>query len=64
MTANDISGHFIALRELIANTAGEDMPEGEKQKVKALCEAGLRLAESLMLDINRIADSMEILAKK
>ena len=64
MTASDISGHFNALREIIAATAGEDMPEAERNKIKVLCEVGLRLAESLLLDINRIADAVEHLAKK
>lgn len=64
MTANDISGNFAALREVIAASAGDGMPEADAQKIKLLCEVGLRLVESLMLDINRIADAAEYQAKR
>ena len=64
MTANDISGNFSALREIANAIVGADLQDGEKQAAKTAVETSLRLLECLLLDINRIADAVEHLAKK
>ena len=57
MTERDIQGQFLALKNLVAAAAGEDLPEREKQVIKLLCETGLSLLEGLLVDINKIADA-------
>ena len=64
MTANDISGNFSALREVANAIVGADLQDSEKQVAKTAVETSLRLLECLLLDINRIADAVEHLAKK
>jgi len=56
---NDIAGWFTALREAAAELAGADLPPAEQQKVKMLAEAGLRIGESVVMDLNRIASALE-----
>ncbi len=64
MTERDIKGNFLALKNLVAEAAGEDLPEKEKRVIKLLGETGLGLLEGLLLDINRLADAAEHLAHK
>ena len=59
MTENDIKGNFLALKNLVAEAAGEDLPEREKQVIKLLCETGLSLLEGLLVDINKLATAAE-----
>ena len=62
MTTNDITGTCAAVRELIMTAAGADLPEAEKRVIQTLCEAGLRLLESTLIDLNRSADALVSLA--
>lgn len=59
MTANDISGYFVAIRAIASEVAGSDTPEKERQVIKTLVEASLRLGEGALIDLNRSADALE-----
>jgi hypothetical protein len=59
MTENDIKGNLAAIRELASQAAGAELPEGERQMIKMLCDSGLLLLEGLLVDINRSADALE-----
>lgn len=54
-TENEIVGCFASLREMVNQLAGADLPSAESEKVKALANIALRIAESLVIDINLIA---------
>lgn len=59
MTANDISGYFVAIRAIASEVAGIDMPEKERQVIRTVVEASLRLGEGALIDLNRAADALE-----
>jgi hypothetical protein len=58
-TERDIVGWFGAVNELVDRIAGADLPEAEREQVKMLASAGLKLAESLAIDHNRIANALQ-----
>ena len=53
-TQNDIESWFTILRNMSSEIAGADMPPAEREKVKVLAEVGLRIAESMVTDLNLI----------
>lgn len=62
MTENDIKGNIAAIRELASKVAGADLQPGERQQITMLVECSLNLLEALLLDVNRIAASLEHIA--
>lgn len=62
MTENDIKGNLLALRELVANAAGSELPPDEQRFIKAIVETSLLLLEGLLVDINRSSDALNFIA--
>ncbi len=54
-TQNDIEAWFLILHHMASEIVGADMPPAEREKVKVLAEVGLRIAESVVTDLNLIA---------
>ncbi len=54
-TQNDIESWFKVLREVAAAVAGADQNPQDREMIKVLAEAGLRIAESVVVDLNLIA---------
>lgn len=63
MTESDIKGNCAALRELAQQIASDDLQPGEREKIATLIQCGLALLESLLLDMNRIANVLEVRLK-
>lgn len=51
---NDIEAWFLTLRTMANDLAGSDMKPAEQEKIKVLAEVGLRIAESIVIDLNLI----------
>ena len=62
MTANDISGHFTVIRQMVDVMVATDLDDTTRQQVKTISEAGLHIAESVAIDINRMAAALESIA--
>lgn len=58
-TENDIKGWFLVLQEKAQAIAGADLPGPDREQIRLLADVGLRIAESVVLDLNRIANAME-----
>lgn len=58
-TENDIKGWFAALSGVAQALAGADLPEAERAQAKMLIEIGIRIGESIVTDLNRIANAAE-----
>lgn len=53
-TQNDIEAWFSVLRTMASDLAGSDMKPADQEKIKILAEAGLRIVESVVIDLNLI----------
>jgi hypothetical protein len=62
--SRDIQASMMVIRDLADKVAGSELPDAERETVKILAGAGLTLLERLLLDVNRIADALEVLATK
>lgn len=54
-TQNDIEAWFKVLRETASAVAGSERDPKEREVIVALAETGLRIAESIVTDLNLIA---------
>lgn len=54
-TQNDIEAWFKVLREMASAVAGADHNAKDREAIKVLAETGLRIAESIVTDLNLIA---------
>lgn len=59
MTPEQISAHFRGLREIADKIVGADLPESEKKLAQYAADSILQIVESIVLDINRIANFLE-----
>ncbi len=55
VSQTDLEGWFSVLRTMAGDLAGTDLPPAEQEKVKVLADIGLRIAESIVIDLNAIA---------
>lgn len=63
-TQREIEAWFLILQGLADEMVGADLSSSvEATKAKAAAQAGLNLAQSLLVDINRIANALEYLAE-
>ncbi len=58
-TQRDIAGWALVIRTLADEAAGSDLPPAERERLKPVVDAGISIAESLVTDINRIANALE-----
>lgn len=60
MTENDIKGNVAAIRELHSKlTDANALPPAERETIQTLVTCALFLLEGFLVDINRIANSLE-----
>ncbi len=59
----DIEAWFLILRDKANALAGADLPDSDREVVQMLAGTAINLLESLFLDINRIADAQETIAR-
>lgn len=62
-TQQDIAGVFSVLRTKTQELVGVDLPDAERDVIRLLAQSGLWLLECLIVDINRIADAQENIAR-
>jgi hypothetical protein len=62
--SRDITANLALVRDLADKVAGSDLPEAEREMVKVLVSAGLALLERALLDLNRAADALEVIARR
>lgn len=60
--SRDITANLALIRDVADKAAGSELPDAEHEMVKVLCNAGLSLLERALLDLNRIADALEVIA--
>ena len=60
--SRDITANLALIRDVANKAAGSELPDAEREMVKVLCGAGLTLLERALLDLNRIADALELIA--
>lgn len=58
-TEQDIKGWFLALQTAVERLAGAELGDAERQQVKLLAGLALRIGESIVLDLNRLANIAE-----
>lgn len=63
-TSNDIAGWFVVLKSAAGELAGADLPPAEREKVQLLADVAVRIGESVVTDLNRIAYALEHHAHK
>ena len=61
-TERDIAGWALVIRTLANEVAGADLPPAEREQLKPVIDVGISIGESIVTDINRIANSLEWLA--
>lgn len=59
MTPEQISAHFRGLQEIANKIAGADASEAERKLTQYAADSILQIVESVVLDINRIANALE-----
>jgi hypothetical protein len=62
--SRDITAAVSVLRHEVDVNVGKELPDEERESVKVVAGAVLVLLERLLLDLNRAADALEVLAKK
>lgn len=55
-TENDIKGWFIVLQE---KAQAIDLKPVDREQIQLLADVGLKIDESVVLDLNRIANALE-----
>lgn len=61
-TERDIAGWALVIRTLADEVAGSDLPPAERERLKPVVDVGISIGESVITDINRIANALESLA--
>lgn len=56
---SDIAGWFVVLSVMVDKLAGEGLPPAEQEQIKILAKVALHIAESVVMDLNRIADAAQ-----
>jgi hypothetical protein len=62
VTERDLQGWFLIISGLANYHAGSDMPAQDREKLLPAINAAIQVVQSIVVDINRIADALESIA--
>lgn len=59
MNKDQIRAHFKYLRDMADKIAGADLADPERKVIQGLADSAFQIFETVVLDINRIANALE-----